>query len=68
MKVVERARDLVAREFDASAFEDGGHIRTFLDSHFSIQHMLEQFVTCTARGLVGPTTGDTGDELWEEAA
>jgi glycosyltransferase involved in cell wall biosynthesis len=68
MKVVERARDLVTRKLDARAFEEGGHIRKFLDSRFSIRHMLEQFVTCTARRLAASVAGDTGDELWEEAA
>ncbi|MBV9527845.1 glycosyltransferase [Sphingomonas sp.] len=67
MTVVERAHDLVTRDYGGGAFEDGGHIRTFLDNHFSIEHMLEQFVSCTASGLAAPAA-DGGDELWEEAA
>jgi len=49
--MVEKARDLASQSWDRTLFVDGGIGRTFLDSHFSVPHMLAQFVTCTVRGL-----------------
>jgi glycosyltransferase involved in cell wall biosynthesis len=49
--IVERANDLAMKSSDHGLFVDGGPGRAFLDSRFSIPHMLAQFVTCTKRGL-----------------
>lgn len=47
--IVDRVRDLVERSADRDLFSEGGEARHFLDSHFSIPRMLEDFVTCVAR-------------------
>jgi glycosyltransferase involved in cell wall biosynthesis len=49
--IVERANDLAMKSSDHALFIEGGAGRAFLDSRFSIPHMLAQFVTCTKRGL-----------------
>jgi glycosyltransferase involved in cell wall biosynthesis len=49
--MVEKVRDLASVSWDRTLFVEGGIGRTFLDSHFSVPHMLAQFVTCTVRGL-----------------
>ena len=49
--MVEKVRDLAGNSWDRTMFVEGGLGRTFLDSHFSVPHMLAQFVTCTVRGL-----------------
>lgn len=49
--MVEKVRDLAADSWNRTLFVEGGIGRTFLDSHFSVPHMLAQFVTCTVRGL-----------------
>ncbi len=60
-RVVERAHDLVLRSNDRQLFAQGGAGRSFLDSHFSIPRMLEEFVTCTAGRL------DAEEQRQEEA-
>ena len=49
--MVDKVRDLAANSWNRTLFVEGGIGRTFLDSHFSVPHMLAQFVTCTVRGL-----------------
>lgn len=49
--VVERVHSLVLRSHDRELFAMGGVGRTFLDNHFSIPKMLEEYVTCTAERL-----------------
>lgn len=67
-RVVERVHELASREPEPHLFEDGGDVRNFLDSNFSIQHMLRQFVACTARGLVSTDGANRRQEVWGEAA
>jgi glycosyltransferase involved in cell wall biosynthesis len=50
-EIIDRAHDFARRSDDIEMFEPGGVARTFLDSHFSVAHMLSQYVQCTARGL-----------------
>ncbi len=50
-RVVERVHSLALRSDDRELFEEGGVGRTFLDSHFSVPRMLEEYVTCTVEGL-----------------
>ena len=52
-EVVRLTNELCLREQGTDLFREGGVGRTFLDSHFSIPHMLAQYVTCTSNGL-GP--------------
>lgn len=50
--IVDRVRNLVERSDDRDLFAEGGEARHFLDTHFSIPRMLEDFVTCVAmRGV-----------------
>jgi glycosyltransferase involved in cell wall biosynthesis len=49
--VVDRVHDLAIKSSDHGLFAEGGAGLAFLDSRFSIPHMLAQFVTCTKRGL-----------------
>ena len=51
--VVRLAHELAARDDKGQLFVEGAVGRTFLDSHFSIPHMLAQYVTCTSNAL-GP--------------
>ena len=51
--VVRLTHELAARDDKGELFAEGGVGRTFLDSHFSIPHMLAQYVTCTSNAL-GP--------------
>jgi glycosyltransferase involved in cell wall biosynthesis len=50
-QLVERVRSLVLRSSERELFTEGGIGREFLDRHFSIPHMLEEFVTCTVGAL-----------------
>jgi glycosyltransferase involved in cell wall biosynthesis len=50
-EVVRLTHDLACRSDHAELFAEGGIGRSFLDSHFSIPHMLAQYVTCTSNGL-----------------
>ncbi|MDQ3245675.1 MAG: glycosyltransferase [Pseudomonadota bacterium] len=52
-EIVENAHQFAMQSQDSELFAPGGVGRTFLDSHFSIPHMLAQYVTCTSNGL-GP--------------
>lgn len=52
-QIVDMTHDLAMQSGDRALFAPGGVGRTFLDSHFSIPHMLVQYVTCTSNGL-GP--------------
>jgi glycosyltransferase involved in cell wall biosynthesis len=49
--IVDRTRDLALQSANRELFAEGGAGREFLDSRFSIPHMLAQFVTCTSSGL-----------------
>ena len=49
--VVERTHSLALRATDRGLFAKGGVGRTFLDSHFSIPRMLQEYVACTASAL-----------------
>lgn len=49
--VVELVHGLALRSDDRELFAEGGIGRTFLDSHFSIPRMLEEYVTCTVDSL-----------------
>lgn len=49
--LIARVRDLALRSGDRQLFEEGGAGRQFLDCHFSIPRMLEEYVTCTTRGV-----------------
>jgi len=51
--VVRLTHELAMRDDQGQLFVEGGVGRTFLDSHFSIPHMLAQYVTCTSNAL-GP--------------
>jgi len=51
--VVRLTHELAMRGDVHELFGEGGSGRSFLDSHFSIPHMLVQYVTCTSNGL-GP--------------
>jgi glycosyltransferase involved in cell wall biosynthesis len=59
--IVERARDLVLRSADRAIFEKGGEGRVFLDTHFSVPHMLEQFVQCVVHGLEPRALGEVSE-------
>jgi glycosyltransferase involved in cell wall biosynthesis len=48
---VERVRSLALRSDDRDLFAEGGVGRAFLDSHFSIPRMLEEYVTYTVEHL-----------------
>jgi glycosyltransferase involved in cell wall biosynthesis len=50
-RAVELARDLVMQAGDRALFQPGGLGFEFLESRFSIPHMLAQFATCTKRGF-----------------
>lgn len=50
-EIVERTHELAMRSGDRELLAPGGVGRTFLDAHFSIPHMLAQFVICTSQGL-----------------
>ena len=50
-RVADRVYSLVLRSGDRELFAEGGAGRAFLDSHFSIPRMLEDYVTCTAACL-----------------
>jgi hypothetical protein len=52
-ETVTHAHSLAMASGDRDLFAPGGVGRTFLDAHFSIPHMLAQYVRCTANGL-GP--------------
>lgn len=62
--IVERAHSLAMKSSDRGIFELGGLGREFLDSRFSIPHMLAQFVACTHRG----SGSDMPDDYVEEEA
>ena len=50
--IVDRVHELVKQSADRELFDEGGAARHFLDAHFSIPRMLEDFVTCIAmRGI-----------------
>lgn len=52
-EIVNHAHRMAMQSGDRDLFAPGGVGRTFLDAHFSIPHMLAQYVTCTSNGL-GP--------------
>jgi glycosyltransferase involved in cell wall biosynthesis len=49
--LIARVHDLALNSWNREMFVEGGLGRKFLDSRFSVSHMLAQFVTCTVRGL-----------------
>jgi glycosyltransferase involved in cell wall biosynthesis len=49
--MIEKVHDLAVNSWNRAMFVEGGLGRAFLDSHFSVPHMLAQFVTCTVRGF-----------------
>lgn len=49
--VVERSHSLALRSSERGLFVQGGVGRSFLDNHFSIPRMLQEYVACTASGL-----------------
>jgi len=49
--LVARVNELTLRSGDRQLFDKGGAGRDFLDSHFSIPRMLENYVSCTTRGV-----------------
>jgi Vi polysaccharide biosynthesis protein TviE len=49
--LIRRVHDLTLNSWNREMFVEGGIGRKFLDSRFSVPHMLAQFVTCTVRGL-----------------
>lgn len=60
---VERVHSMAARSSDRELFVEGGVARTFLDSHFSIPKMLEEYVTRTDEQLRAlDRQGDVEDE------
>lgn len=60
-------RSLAERSDDRSLFAEGGAGRTFLDEHFSIPHMLSQYVSCTYERLPRPSADLIEDESREAA-
>lgn len=64
--IVEAARDLALKSHEREIFEADGLGRAFLDRHFSIPHMLAQFVTSTVQGYVAE--GEGGRALQRAAA
>ncbi len=66
-QIVERAHEAAQRSSDSELFAPGGVARTFLDSHFSIPHMLAQYVRCTSSGL-GPVEYKSAAEPSRRAA
>lgn len=52
-EIVDNAHKFAMQSQDRELFAPGGVARTFLDSHFSIPHMLAKYVRCTSSGL-GP--------------
>lgn len=52
-EIIDNAHKFAMQSHDRELFSPGGVGRTFLDSHFSIPHMLAQYVRCTSDGL-GP--------------
>lgn len=52
-EIIESTHRFAMQADDCELFAPGGVGRTFLDSHFSIPHMLAQYVTCTSNAL-GP--------------
>jgi glycosyltransferase involved in cell wall biosynthesis len=65
--VVRLTHELAARNDKGELFVEGGIGRTFLDSHFSIPHMLVQYVTCTSNAL-GPCYDEASADRSLEAA
>jgi glycosyltransferase involved in cell wall biosynthesis len=66
--IVARAHELAMESSDRSMFHEGGVGREFLDSRFSIPHMLAQFVTCTKRGAGSDMPDDYVSGQSERAA
>lgn len=64
--VVAVVRSVACKSADRSLFDIGGAGRTFLDTHFSIPHMLAQYVSCTCERLRAVT--GSGQEESREAA
>lgn len=62
-KMVERVHSMAQRASDRELFAEGGVARKFLDDHFSIPRMLEEYVTCTAARL---HVADAQDEAEEQ--
>ena len=54
---------MAQRASDRELFAEGGVARKFLDDHFSIPRMLEEYVTCTAARL---HVADAQDEAEEQ--
>ena len=52
-EIVESTHKWALRSDEREIFAPGGLARGFLDSHFSIPHMLGQFATCTSEGFAG---------------
>ena len=50
-RLVAKVRELVGRCGDRELFGEHGVGRTFLDRNFSIRRMLEEYVTCSVRGM-----------------
>jgi glycosyltransferase involved in cell wall biosynthesis len=65
--IVRSVHDLARRSGDRAVFEGGGVGRTFLDAHFSIPHMLAQYVSCTSQELRAADVPATGRQSREAA-
>lgn len=50
-RAAELTKSLADQSADRTIFQEGGFAFEFLQSRFSIPHMLAQYVTCTKRGL-----------------
>lgn len=60
--VVERTHSLALRSADRDLFAEGGVGREFLDNHFSIPRMLEEYVTRTVERLENFDDGSGEDQ------
>jgi len=49
-EIIQNVHKLALHSNEREIFASGGLARGFLDSHFSIPHMLGQYVACTADG------------------
>ena len=56
--MVKLVDDLAHRSHDRTLFAQGGVAREFLDSRFSIPHMLAQYVACTCSASAEPKYGE----------
>jgi glycosyltransferase involved in cell wall biosynthesis len=57
-EIIESTHDLARQSSDRDMFAAAGFARAFLDSHFSIPHMLVEYVSCTYDGLPAETDAE----------